>query len=100
MAFDPNKIPEEECEDYIVDFGVPTMIIETCPICHACKNQFLSKKKGIDFECAVYGKIPKKFYKKDEEHNFCNFYCKHFKVNKETCWYNIIKDKIEETYKL
>ncbi len=45
-------------------------------------------------------KYLKSFIKKDEEHNFCNFYCKHFKVNKETCWYNIIKDKIEETYKL
>lgn len=45
MAFDPNKIPEEECEDYIVDFGVPTMIVVSCPICCACKNQILSEKK-------------------------------------------------------
>lgn len=45
MAFDPNKIPQEECEDYIVDFGVPTMIVVSCPICRACKNQILSKKK-------------------------------------------------------
>ena len=44
MEFDPNKIPEEECEDYIVDFGVPTMI-NNCPICNACKNQILSKKR-------------------------------------------------------
>ena len=100
MAFDPNKIPEEECEDYIVDFGVPTMIVVSCPICRACKNQVLSEKKGIDFECTVYGKIPKRFYKTNEEHYYINFHCKHFKVNKETCWYNILKDKIEETYKL
>lgn len=38
MDFDVNKIPEEECEDYIVDFGVSTMIVKTCPICNACKN--------------------------------------------------------------
>ena len=100
MDFDPNKIPEEECEDYIVDFGVPTMIVVSCPICCACKNQVLSEKKGIDFECTVYGKIPKRFYKTNEEHYYINFHCKHFKVNKETCWYNILKDKIEETYKL
>lgn len=100
MAFDPNKIPEEECEDYIVDFGVPTMIIESCSLCDACKNKVLSKKKGIDFECTVYGKIPKKYNELDDNYNFCNFYCKHFKVNKETCSYNILKDKIEETYKL
>lgn len=61
-----------------------------------CKN--LAKR--IDFECTVYGKIPKKYNELDNNYNFCNFYCKHFKVNKESIWYNIIKDKIEETYKL
>lgn len=66
----------------------PYSVIVDCPICRACKNEVMIKENnwGKFDNCKAYGTAPDKYF------NDLDKSCPHFIGNKESPFYEVIKN--------
>ena len=67
----------------------PYCSIVDCPICRACKNEVINEESnwGRVNNCKAYGTAPDKYFYNSEDKS-----CPHFIGNKESSYYEVIKN--------